>query len=185
MNILNLLLDTPLNAIFQILLGIIGGVVIFPNARKRIHIIILAAIIMEIVIDGAHLINKNITHNLFFMLQLPLILFFFGYTFNYKRIINVSFLFLANSISHFISDTAFENSVIVPLYPFSSQIYRWNYSLNFLGLHGAPLALFILLMIWVIMRLGEEKLEKGTIGVPSLHPARIGKRVLDKASPPS
>lgn len=185
MNVLNLLLNTPINAIFQILLGIVGGVFIFPNARKRIHIILLAAIIMEIVIDGAHLINKNITHNLFFMLQLPLILFFFGYTFKYKRIINVSLLFLANSMAHFISDTALEGGTIEPLYPFSSQIYGWNYSLNFLGLHGASLGLFILIMIWVIMRLVEEKIENGTIQAPSLHPDRIGKRVLDKVFPPS
>ncbi len=179
MNVLNFLLNNPLgNAMFQIILGIVGGIIVIPHIRKKLPMILLFALIMEIVIDGAHLANKDITHNLFFMLQLPLIFFFFGYTFNNRKLSTLSVLFLANSFAHMISDTAFEGGTITPLYPFSSQTYGWNFSLSFLGLHGAALAIFIMLSVWFTLRIVEMWMEREEklILFPSPPPARIGKK---------
>lgn len=187
MNVWNFFLATSYgNFLFQVLLGILGGIIVFPRIRKRWLIILLSALIMEVVIDSAHLINKDLTHNFFFTLQLPLIFFFFGYVFYNKKLMRGSIIFLLNSFAHMISDTAFEGGTITPLYPFSSQTYGWNEGLSFLGIHGAYLGLLILLLVWLSLRVVAIWLDEGRITLfPSPPPARIGKRAGDIVSPPS
>ena len=189
MNVMNFFLYSPFgNALFHIILGILAGIIIFPNFKKKIHIILLTAVVMEFITDGAHLINGNLTHNLIFMMQLPLLILFLGYTFNKRGLVHISFLMLGNSISHMFSDTVWEGGTITPLYPFTSQTYGWNYSLSIGGISGASLAFFILLALLFTMRIAEEimeKRERKIIRSPGLPPAPTGRRGGDTVFPPS
>ena len=178
MDILSFLLNNPFgNILWHILLGIMVGIIIFPN-RKKIPTILLWAVLFEGIIDGAHLINPAITHNLFFMLQLPLFIFFIGYAFlNSRRWMNFALLFLANTFSHLISDSAFEGGSLYILYPFSSQAYTWNGSLGFAGIRGALFGVTVLAMVLLVLKVVEMIIQHNySISISSSWPHRKERR---------
>ncbi len=172
MDILTFLLDNPFgNVLWHILLGVLTGVIIFSN-RKNILTILFWSIAFEFIIDGAHLINPAITHNLFFMLQLPLFIFFIGYVFfNSAKWMNFALLFLANTFSHLVSDSAFEGGSLYILYPFSTQAYTWNSTLGFAGIHGALFGVTVLAMVLLVLKFVEMAIQRNySISISSSWP---------------
>ncbi len=117
------------DGIIHILVGIIVGIL---ATKFKFKNIIFLSVISEIIIDSSHLINKAITHNIFFLLEFPLFMILFAYVFNIKRFRDVSMGIQSIFLSHFILDTIGEGDNIMLFYPFSSQLYMWNGQHSFL-----------------------------------------------------
>ncbi len=88
--------------------------------------------ISEIIIDSSHIVNKAITHNVFFLLEFPLMMILFVYLFNIKRFRNIGIGIQSIFLSHFMLDTMVEGDSIMLFYPLSSQLYVWNAQPSFL-----------------------------------------------------
>ena len=111
--------------------------------------IIAFAFLMEIVIDGAHLVNKDYTHNIFFLLELPLLFLFIGFMDGNAKLEKFSLLLLANNWTHLVMDLFYEGDALHLYYPVS------NITVDACGAGFVPgLLLWILLLlpIWLSAR---------------------------------
>jgi len=157
-----------LDAILHIIFATIAMMLIYPRWKNHIKELVILAVIMEFVIDGAHLFNKNITHNIFFLIEFPLIVIFAGYITREQKILTGGLLIFANTWTHLIMDMFFEGDALALYYP----IYSTEYSAYPAGfLHGLVVWLLIVMPIAIILRLRERR----TIPPLSLPPYPSGR----------
>ncbi len=157
-----------LDAILHIIFATIAIMLIYPRWKNHIKELVILAVVMEFVIDGAHLVNKNITHNIFFLVEFPLIAIFAGYITKERKILTGALLILANTWTHLIMDLFYEGDTLALYYP----IYSTEYSAHPAGfLHGMIIWLLILMPIAILLRFKERK----TIQPLSLPPYPSGR----------
>ncbi|AGB04491.1 hypothetical protein AciM339_0607 [Aciduliprofundum sp. MAR08-339] len=129
MNVLSyFLLETSVgNIMWHILLGFLAGIIILPKRRGKIYGALILSIIMEAITDGAHLVNKDITHNMIFFLQIPLALILFEYIFDAKgRHMPLFLTILGINLTHFFSDAVLEGDSLAIFYPLTPQWYTFR-----------------------------------------------------------
>ncbi len=129
MNVLSyFLLETSVgNIMWHILLGFLAGIIILPKRRGKIYGALILSIIMEAITDGAHLVNKDITHNMIFFLQIPLALILFEYIFDAKgRHMPLFLTILGINLTHFFSDAVLEGDDLAIFYPLTPQWYTFR-----------------------------------------------------------
>ncbi len=134
-----------LDAVLHVLFASIAMIVIFPR-RNRVPYIIAMAVIMEIVIDGAHAFNKAYTHNVFFLFEVPLLLLFAGYVLRDSRIAITSVLLFANNFTHLVMDLFYEGDSIPLYYPFISGEFELGASQA-----GFPRGVVVWLMVILLL----------------------------------
>ncbi len=115
------------NIMWHILLGFLAGIIILPKRRGKIYGALILSIIMEAITDGAHLVNKDITHNMIFFLQIPLALILFEYIFDAKgRHMPLFLTILGINLTHFFSDAVLEGDSLAIFYPLTPQWYTFR-----------------------------------------------------------
>jgi len=120
-------LNVVTEVLFQICIAFIGGILVFPHIKHKYLVIFTIAVLAEVIVDGFHLINKDITHNIFFLLEGPLVLFLIGYMFEKDPKIQRFSLILLVMFSFFLfQDTAIEGDALMIQYPISTQTFVWN-----------------------------------------------------------
>jgi len=144
--------NAVIDAVLQISIAFIGGILIFPHIKHKYVVIFITAILAELLIDGFHLIDKAITHNIFFLLEGPLILFLIGYMFEKETKIQRFSLVLLVMFSFFLfMDTAIEGDVLMLQYPISTQTFIWNsemsVNLGAITLNSQAIAMTLWLLI--------------------------------------
>ena len=112
-----------LDAILHVIFAFIAMIIIYPSWKEKIPHLLAFAIIMEFVIDGAHLVNKSITHNIFFFVEVPLFMLFAGYLFRDRKMGTFSLLLLANNLTHMFMDLFYEGDAMQIYYPFWNTWY--------------------------------------------------------------
>ena len=108
-----------LDAILHILFAVVGMLLIH-RVASDIPWVFIIAIVMELVIDGAHLVNKAITHNIFFLIQMPFLMLFSGYVLSSNRLQRLSLLILVNNFTHLIMDLFYEGDSLPLYFPVNS-----------------------------------------------------------------
>ncbi len=140
-----------LDAILHVLLATLAMIIVYPLWKNKIPQLLLFAIIMEFIIDGAHLVNKSITHNIFFFLETPLFIFLTGYIFKDFKLETFSTLLLANNLSHMLMDLFYEGDSMQIYYPICSTWYSVPHP--YLGVFwGTAILLLLLLPMAVFTR---------------------------------
>ncbi|OYT60667.1 hypothetical protein B6U71_00435 [Euryarchaeota archaeon ex4484_178] len=146
-----LLMETSLgNIVWHLILGIIVSIFILHRMRNGWLIAITLPLFMELIIDGFHLINKNLTHNLIVLWQIPLILLLLDYMYDENRKYTHIFLSIFGiSLTHLFSDAVLEGDSVSIFYPFTAQTYAYRTSVA--GINAALLgALLLFLSIGVL-----------------------------------
>ncbi len=138
-----------LDAVLHVLFAAIAMLILFPR-RNSPWVILAVSVIMEVLTDGAHIVNKDITHNIFFFLEVPLMLMFVGYLINKPSLEGISLLMLAANITHFLMDAAMEGDALALYYPLMSGTYTWDFTL-----FGSPIlaGFAVWLSIMLVMKL--------------------------------
>ena len=140
-----------LDAVMHILLATLAMAFLF-HGKNSIYKLFILSVILEFVTDRAHLVNKNITHNIFFFVEIPLLLLLVGYFTNKKGLEGFSLLILATNITHLIMDTAMEGGSVALYYPAYSGTYTWGISvMGSAELGGFLTWVIVLLSLKVVM----------------------------------
>ncbi len=154
---LDIIFNNPIaDTIFQISLAALATILIFPHIKNKIKVAFILAIITDLIVDGSHIVNKSITHNLLFLIDVPLVIFLFGYIFRLDKISQLSILIFGNFFTYFIADAAIEHDSLQILYPYSNQQFIWNNSIVVFGESGALLGIFIWLLAIFILNVVEK-----------------------------
>ncbi|NPA75058.1 MAG: hypothetical protein GXO25_03120 [Euryarchaeota archaeon] len=124
---INIALPGLLDAIMHVVLAAIAMTILF-HKKTSPFTILLISIIMEVITDGAHIVNKNYTHNIFFFIELPLMIMLAGYITNKGWLESISLLMLAANITHLIMDAAIEGGTLALYYPVYSGVYSWDFT---------------------------------------------------------
>ena len=174
----NIIFNNPIaDSLFQISLAALATILIFPHIKNKIKVAFILAIITDIIVDGSHVINKSITHNLLFLIDIPLVMLLFGYTFRLDKISRLSILIFGNFFTYFIADAAIEHDTLQILYPFSNQHFVWNNTIVIFGEKGAFLGIFLWLLTIFTLNIVEKMMWRTHINqlqVPP--PSPTGKR---------
>ncbi len=152
MNVLSyFLLETSAgNIMWHILLGFLAGIIILPKRRGKIYGALILSIIMEAITDGAHLVNKDITHNMIFFLQIPLALILFEYIFDAKgRHMPLFLTILGINLTHFFSDAVLEGDNLAIFYPLTPQWYTFRTTVY--GINATLLSSIVLFAIFGLL----------------------------------
>ncbi len=122
------LLETPVgNVMWHIFLGFLAGILLLPKRRGKLISALLLGIIMEAITDGAHLVNKDITHNLIFFWQVPLALILIDYIYDTrKRFMPLLLTIFGINMTHIFSDAILEKDELAIFYPLTSQWYTYR-----------------------------------------------------------
>ncbi len=157
MNASWLLLETSVgNIIWHILLGFLAGIIILPKGRGKYVSALFIAIIMEAITDGAHLINKDLTHNLIFFWQIPLALILVDYIYDTSRkFMPLLLTIFGINLFHLFSDAVLEGDNLAIFYPISSQWYVYKAAI--LGMNGAVLATILVFAIMGLLYMVSRK----------------------------
>ncbi len=148
-NMFELTLPGLLDGILHVLFAIIATIIIYPYWKEHKEKIVLAAVIMELIIDGAHLVNKNYTHNLFFLIEMPLAIVFAGIMIKSRNLIDTGVIILASTWTHLIMDLYYEGDTLALYYP----VYATEFSANHAGfIYGLAIWLIVLIPIAIAMR---------------------------------
>jgi len=160
MNVISwFLLETSVgNVMWHILLGFLAGMLLLPKGRSKRDKILAAFIlgfIMEAITDGAHLVNKDITHNLIFFWQIPLALILIDYIYDSRRrFMPLLLTIFGINMTHIFSDAILEKDELAIFYPLTSQWYTYRsvvFGINATIL-GTLLFFTIMLMLYLVSR---------------------------------
>ncbi len=145
------LLETSFgNIMWHIFLGFLAGIIILPKRRGKIYFALLMGILMEAITDGAHLLNKDLTHNLLFFWQIPLTLILLDYIFdNRKRFMPLFLTIFGINLTHFFSDAVLEGDSLAIFYPITPQWYAFKISVY--GINGTTFSTIALFIIFAIL----------------------------------
>ena len=142
------------NAIVQIILNYLA-IIIVSQSKKWFKLLILAAF-FEIIIDAPAMIDKGITHNMFFVLSLPLIILLLGFIYEERKLMSFSLLFLASAVTDVIlMDGIVEHDYMRILYPLTGY-YASNLSIT-------PEVFAFWMIFLFILSLFERMIEGKTI----------------------
>ncbi len=157
-----------INAIVQVLLAMLAMIIINPDIKHPFRTIFVLSIITEFVMDGFDFVNKSITHNVFFVIYLPLAIFFAGYVYRIKKLQIYSLLLLAAFLTYFTMDAAVEHDWLTIWYPVSTQYYAWS--------GGTTLGIMILFAVVLVFNMVEKRIsgKREIIQLPFPLPSRIG-----------
>jgi len=160
MNVISwFLLETSVgNVMWHILLGFLAGMLLLPKGRSKRDKILAAFIlgfIMEAITDGAHIVNKDITHNLIFFWQIPLALILIDYIYDSRRrFMPLLLTIFGINMTHIFSDAILEKDELAIFYPLTSQWYTYRsvvFGINATIL-GTLLFFTIMLMLYLVSR---------------------------------
>ncbi len=154
------LLETSIgNVMWHILLGFLAGMLLLPKGRSKRDKILAAfmlGFIMEAITDGAHLVNKDITHNLIFFWQLPLTLILIDYIYDSrKRFMPFLLTIFGINMTHIYSDAILEGDKLAIFYPLSSQWYA--YRTTIFGMNATILGTIIFLATMAVLYIVSRK----------------------------
>ncbi|EDY35141.1 hypothetical protein ABOONEI_2683 [Aciduliprofundum boonei T469] len=157
MNVSWFLLETSVgNIMWHIFLGFLAGILLLPKRRGKFVSALILAIIMEAITDGAHLVNKDITHNLIFFWQLPLALILIDYIYDSrKRFMPLLLTIFGINMTHIYSDAILEGDNLAIFYPISSQWYA--YRTTIFGMNAAILGTIIFLATMAVLYIVSRK----------------------------
>ena len=157
MNVSWFLLETSVgNIMWHILLGFLAGILLLPKRRGKFVSALILAIIMEAITDGAHLVNKDITHNLIFFWQFPLALILIDYIYDSrKRFMPLLLTIFGINMTHIYSDAILEGDNLAIFYPISSQWYA--YRTTIFGMNAAILGTIIFLATMAVLYIVSRK----------------------------
>jgi len=158
MNVSWFLLETSVgNIMWHILLGFLAGMLLLPKRRGKLFSALILAIIMEAITDGAHLVNKDITHNLLFFWQIPLALILIDYIYDTRnRFTHILLTIFGINMTHLYSDAILEGDSLSIFYPMSSQWYI--YKSTILGMNGAIFGTVVFLATMAVLYIVSRKL---------------------------
>ena len=140
-----------LDAILHVLFAILALLIVYPNWKRNLHWIIIFAVLMEIITDGSHIVNKSITHNIFFFIEAPLFILFAGYVLKDSRLGQISMLLLSTNLTHLLMDLFYEGDSIQMYYPVLSTWY--SVPPSYAGFQvGFPILLILLFPIAIASR---------------------------------
>jgi|GEM_PF-5450052 len=150
-----LLMETSLgNVIWHIFLGLMVTLFILRKVKNRWILTLTLPILMEFLIDGAHIINKNITHNFLVLWQIPLALILLDYMYDESRKYTPIFLSIFGiSLTHMFSDAVLEGDPLAIFYPITTQTYA--YKTTIAGVNAAFIATVLLLITLSFLYLGS------------------------------
>jgi len=132
------------NIIWHILLGLIVSLFILQGFKRRWFFTLLLPLLMEVLIDGAHFLNKNLTHNFLVLWQIPLVLILLDYMYDENRKYMPLFLSVFGiSLTHMFSDAVLEGDSLAIFYPFTTQTYVYKATLA--GANATLLGLSLLI----------------------------------------
>ncbi len=162
MNVSWLLLETSVgNIIWHIFLGFLAGILLLPKGRGKFVRALVLAIIMEAITDGAHLVNKDITHNLIFFWQVPLALILLDYIYDTrKRFMPLLLTVFGINMTHLYSDAILEGDKLAIFYPLSSQWYI--YRATIFGMNAAVFGTIIFLATMAVLYIVSRKFYLGS-----------------------
>ncbi len=130
--VINIVVPGLLDAVMHVLFAAIAMVLLIPRtARNDANLfwkILLISIIMEVITDGAHVVNKNITHNIFFFVEVPLMIMLTGYLTDKKYLGGMAILMLAANMTHLLMDATMEGDALALYYPLYSTTYTWSFT---------------------------------------------------------
>jgi hypothetical protein len=156
------LLETSVgNIIWHIVLGFLVGILILPKRRGKLARALLLAIIMEAITDGAHLVNKDITHNIIFFWQIPLALILIDYIYDENKRFAPLFLSIFGiNMTHIFSDGVLEGDQLAIFYPLSTQWYAFKSTI--FGIDARIIATVVFLATMAILYLIARRINHST-----------------------
>ncbi len=161
-------LDGWMDAILHVIFATLAMIIVYPRWSEKFWNILGFSIIMELITDGAHLITKSITHNIFFFVELPLAILLVGYIYSNRKLENFSILMLATNLTHMTMDLFWEGDKMQIYYPISSTWY--SVPINYAGfMHGA----LVLLILLLPLAIGERGLWRKPTQPPTFPPYPI------------
>ena len=121
------IMDIPLYIQMAIQVGVPAMVLTTLFSRWKQHVIkaFLFVIAINIFVDGAHLINKDLTHNIFVLVEAPIAMYLVGYVIDSERVKILSASILVVSSFLFIMDSVLEGDGLAVYYPVSTVRYTF------------------------------------------------------------
>ncbi len=146
MEITWLFMETSIgNVVWHVFLGIMASIFLLRGMKNRWMLTLILPILMEILIDGAHLVNKDLTHNLLVLWQIPLVLILLDYMYDENRKYTPIFLTIFGiALTHLFSDAVLEGDDLTIFYPFTAQTYIFRSSL--MGINAAYMGALLLIL---------------------------------------
>ncbi len=151
-----LFMETSLgNVIWHILLGLFVAIFMLRGVKNRWLLTLILPLLMEFMIDGAHLVNKNLTHNFLVLWQIPLLMILLDYMYDENRKYMPVFLTIFGiSLTHMFSDSVLEGDALSIFYPFTTQTYAYRTTIA--GINAVYLGTILLLLSLSILYLGSR-----------------------------
>ncbi len=143
------------NVIWHIFLGSLVAIIMLRGVRNRLILTLTIPVFMELLIDGAHFVNKNLTHNILVLWQIPLLMILLDYMYDENRKYMPVFLTIFGiSLTHMFSDAVLEGDTLSIFYPFTAQTYAYKSTIA--GMNAAYLGTILLLSTLLILYLSSR-----------------------------